>query len=189
MYPAQKQTSQLCKTSKATTKPYRQENMPLAKGLVGLLQEAKQEVPSWLIQYSQSSAPGGRGSSGSQRSPWIGNYGGRDFRTAAEPVKVESYNNYNSSYSNYGDNGFNNVQEQVQNYNYNSTYSNGRDHTANTYTDTSLDIQNSNNNATFDSTNTEIAGGYNYPDVGLCEGSDGINGPCGYASVVPTGWD
>ncbi|CAK8563390.1 unnamed protein product [Lathyrus sativus] len=164
-------------------------NMPLAKGLVGLLQEAKQEVPSWLIQYSQSSAPGGRGSSGSQRSPWRGNYGGRDFRTAAEPVKVESYNNYNSSYSNYGDNGFNNVQEQVQNYNYNSTYSNGRDHTANTYTDTSLDIQNSNNNATFDSTNTEIAGGYNYPDVGLCEGSDGINGPCGYASVVPTGWD
>ncbi|CAK8538973.1 unnamed protein product [Lathyrus sativus] len=138
--------------------------MPLAKGLVELLQEAKQEVPSWLIQYSQSSAPGGRGSSGSQRSPWRGNYGGRDFRTAAEPVKV-------------------------QNYNYNSTYSNGRDHTANTYTDTSLDIQNSNNNATFDNTNTEIADGYNYPDDGLCEGSDGINGPCGYASVVPTGWD
>ncbi|KAI5425513.1 hypothetical protein KIW84_031353 [Lathyrus oleraceus] len=62
-------------------------NMPLAKGLVGLLQEAKQEVPSWLIH------------------------------------------------------------------------------------------------------NIEIVGGYNYADVGLCEGSDGINGPCGYASVVPTGWD
>ena len=30
-------------------------NMPLAKSLVGLLQEAKQEVPSWLIQYSESS--------------------------------------------------------------------------------------------------------------------------------------
>ncbi|XP_058760392.1 DEAD-box ATP-dependent RNA helicase 52C-like [Vicia villosa] len=163
-------------------------NMPLAKGLVGLLQEAKQEVPSWLIQYSESSAPGGRSSFGSQRSPWRGNYGGRDFRTAAEPIMVESYNNYNSNYSNYGGNGFHNVPEQVQNYNFNSTYSNG-DHTANTYTDTSLDIQNSNNNTAFDSTNTEIAGGYNYADVGLCEGSDGINGPSGYASVVPTGWD
>ncbi|CAI8610290.1 unnamed protein product [Vicia faba] len=128
-------------------------NMPLAKGLVGLLQEAKQEVPSWLLQYSESSAPGGRSSHGSQRSPWRNNYGGRDFRTAAEPVMVESYNNYNSSYSNYGGNGFHNVPEQVQNYNYNSSYSN-RDHTANNYT-----------------------------------GSDGINGPCGYASVVPTGWD
>lgn len=61
--------------------------------------------------------------------------------------------------------------------------------TTNTYTDTSLNNQNSNNNIAFDSSNTEIVGGYNYADVGLCEGSDGINGPCGYASVVPTGWN
>ncbi|WJX95765.1 DEAD-box ATP-dependent RNA helicase 52, variant 2 [Trifolium repens] len=138
-------------------------NMPIAKSLVGLLQEAKQEVPSWLVQCSESSAPGGRSSVGSQRSSWRGNYGGRDFRTATEPGMVE-------------------------NYNYNSTYSNG-DHAANTYTDTSIDIQNSNNNCSFDSSNTVFAGGYSYSDSCLLEGSDGQNGPCGYASVVPTGWD
>jgi hypothetical protein len=101
---------------------------------------------------------------------------------------VENYNNYNNSYSNYGDNGYHNVPEQVENYNYNSTYSNGN-HAANTYTDTSIDIQNSNNNCSFDSSNTVFAGGYSYTDAGLLEGSDGQNGPCGYASVVPTGWD
>ncbi|XP_045830500.1 DEAD-box ATP-dependent RNA helicase 52C-like [Trifolium pratense] len=160
-------------------------NLPIAKSLVGLLQEAKQEVPSWLVQCSESVVPGGRNSVGSQRSPWRGNYGGRDFRTATEPG-MESYNNYNSSYSNYGDNGFHNVPEQVENYNYSSTYSNG-DHAANTYTDASVEVQN--NNCSFESTNTGFAGGYGYTDAGLLEGSNGQNGPCGYASVVPTGWD
>lgn len=161
-------------------------NMPMAKALVSLLQEAKQEVPSWLLQCSESSAPGER-NSGPQR-PWRSNYGGRDFRNAAEPVADNyNYNRYNSTYNNYGDRDFNNVPQQVENYHYNSTYSNG-DHSATSYIDTSLEIQNSNNYSYDTTNNTVFAGSHNYSGSGLLEGSDG-NGPCGYESVVPTGWD
>ncbi|KAK7350161.1 hypothetical protein VNO77_08374 [Canavalia gladiata] len=34
------------------------ENIPLAKALVGLMREANQEIPSWLSQYAEQ--PGGR---------------------------------------------------------------------------------------------------------------------------------
>lgn len=35
-------------------------NTPLAKGLVGILKEVNQEVPSWLIQYAEGPNTGGR---------------------------------------------------------------------------------------------------------------------------------
>lgn len=56
-------------------------NLPIAKPLVDLMQEAKQQVPTWLIEYSQKPYESGRSS----------RYGnGRDF-----------YRNNNSNYGDY----------------------------------------------------------------------------------------
>lgn len=139
-------------------------NAPLAEALIGLLQEANQEVPSWLSQYGEGSTSGGR-SHGSQRH-WRGNYGGRDFRNASGPPELENYN-----------------------YNYNSTYSNADHHAVYSHTDTSSDIKNSNNDSSFDAPNTVFAGSYTCADADLYEGVKGKDGPCGFASVVATGWD
>lgn len=157
-------------------------NIPLAKALVGLLQEANQEVPPWLNQYAESSSSSGR-SQGPQRH-WRGNgnYGGRDFRNVFEP-EGESYH-YNGTYNNYGSR-----EPEVENYhnNYSNSYSNAN-HALDSYTDTSFDINNSNNGSSFDNSNTAFAGSYNYSGADNC-GVVGKDGPCGFASVVPTGWD
>ncbi|KAL9270482.1 DEAD-box ATP-dependent RNA helicase 52B-like protein [Drosera capensis] len=56
-------------------------NSPIAKALVDLMEEAKQEVPSWLQEYAErSSFSGGSGSGRSQRYRGGGNFGGHDFR-------------------------------------------------------------------------------------------------------------
>jgi len=145
-------------------------NSPMAKALVGLLQEANQEVPSWLIQLAECSPSGGRGRGyGSQRYS-SGSYGGRDFRNTTEP-EMQNYN----CYSSYG-----NADHAVDSV---STTS---------YPDTSYDMQNSLVETSFDS--LSISCSYEQTDVKsgeLCGGGGevGEEGPSGYASIVPTGWD
>ncbi|TKY54877.1 DEAD-box ATP-dependent RNA helicase 52 [Spatholobus suberectus] len=146
-------------------------NSPIAKALVGLLQEANQEVPSWLNQYAEYSPSGGRGRGyGAQRYS-SDSYGGRDFRSFTEP--------------------------EVQNYNCYSTYGN-TDHAVEScpdtsYTDASYEIQNFNRDSSFDSLNRGSAYSYNHSDVNSGDLYDGgsveEDGPCGYASIVATGWD
>ncbi|KAL2338353.1 hypothetical protein Fmac_012799 [Flemingia macrophylla] len=143
-------------------------NSPIAKSLVGLLQEAKQEVPAWLNQYADSPPSGVRGRGfGPQR--YGSSYGGRDFRNAIEP--------------------------EVQNYDCYSSYGNGN-HAAEVYSDTTYtdnyDIQNSQRDSSFDSLNEASAFSYNQTDA--ISGVDlyGLvveDGPCGYESIVATGWD
>lgn len=62
-------------------------NLSIAKPLVELMQEAKQEVPSWLTQYAEMSdgSVSGRGHryGGSK-------FGGRDFRNADNNLKGSS---------------------------------------------------------------------------------------------------
>nr|KYP51114.1 DEAD-box ATP-dependent RNA helicase 52B [Cajanus cajan] len=147
-------------------------NSPIAKALVGLLQEAKQEVPSWLNQYAEYTPSGGRGRSFGAHRYTSGSYGGRDFRNATEP--------------------------EVQNYNCYSTYGNANHamefYSDTTYTDTSYDIQNSHRDSSFDSLN-EASARRNYYQTGVNSGVDlyGVvveeDGPCGYESIVATGWD
>ncbi|QCD80673.1 ATP-dependent RNA helicase [Vigna unguiculata] len=145
-------------------------NSPMAKALVGLLQEANQEVPSWLSQFAECSSSGGRGRGyGSQRYS-SGSYGGRDFRNPSEP-EVQSYNCYGSH---------GNADNAVESF---STTS---------YVDTSYDMQNSLVETSFD--NLNISCNYDEGDVNsveLCGGgvAVGEEGPSGYASIVPTGWD
>lgn len=69
-------------------------NSPLAKSLVQLMQEAKQQVPSWLTQYAETSA-----SYGSSRSYRHGGskFGGHDFRNATNMGSGSDY--YSSAYS------------------------------------------------------------------------------------------
>ncbi|KAA8523029.1 hypothetical protein F0562_009452 [Nyssa sinensis] len=55
-------------------------NMPLAKALVELMQEAKQEVPPWLSQYATTSSYGGRRA----HRNGISKFGGHDFRNSAQ---------------------------------------------------------------------------------------------------------
>ncbi|KAA8535082.1 hypothetical protein F0562_030085 [Nyssa sinensis] len=56
-------------------------NMPLAKALVELMQEAKQEIPPWLSQYAETSSYGGGG-----RAHRYGGskFGGHDYRNVAQ---------------------------------------------------------------------------------------------------------
>ncbi|TXG61296.1 hypothetical protein EZV62_012659 [Acer yangbiense] len=63
-------------------------NMPLAKALVELMQEAKQEVPSWLSQCAQNFV-------GSVRSTRYGRskFGGSDFRSSQNDYYYPSTNN------------------------------------------------------------------------------------------------
>ena len=139
-------------------------NIPLAKALVGLLQEANQEVPSWLSQYAECSYSGG----GSRRPQWYGSgkSGGRDFRNVTEP--------------------------EVENYKHASTYGNAG-YAADCYDDNSFDIINSNGHAdsSYDITNTVPAASCHCADANtdLYGGGKVEDGPCGYASIVPTGWD
>ena len=62
-------------------------NMPLAKALVELMQEAKQEVPSWLSQCAQNFV-------GSVRSTRYGRskFGGSDFRSSQNDYYYPSTN-------------------------------------------------------------------------------------------------
>ncbi|XP_061345286.1 DEAD-box ATP-dependent RNA helicase 52B-like [Gastrolobium bilobum] len=137
-------------------------NISLAKDLVGLLQEANQDVPSWLSQYAQGSSSSGC-SRGARRYSGV-NYGGRDFRNVTEP-EVENYNNF-------------------------STYGNS-DHAVDSYTDTSFDIKNSNSDSSLDNSNTVSACSYHYTDANADMYGGGMveDGPCGYESIIPTGWD
>uniref|UniRef100_A0A5B7B545 RNA helicase n=1 Tax=Davidia involucrata TaxID=16924 RepID=A0A5B7B545_DAVIN len=55
-------------------------NAPIAKALIELMLEAKQEVPSWLSQYAETSSYGG----GGRAHRGVGKFGGRDFRNGAQ---------------------------------------------------------------------------------------------------------
>ncbi|KAG5564525.1 hypothetical protein RHGRI_000644 [Rhododendron griersonianum] len=74
-------------------------NMPLAKSLVELMLEAKQEVPSWLTQYAESSSA--YGSSGRGRRYGGGKFGGRDYRNSSKYNSGDDYNytQYADSYA------------------------------------------------------------------------------------------
>lgn len=71
---------------------FTEKNLPLAKALVELMQEAKQEVPLWLSDYAKrASNVGGSG----RINRFGGNkFGGYDFRRDAQS---ESENDYHSS--------------------------------------------------------------------------------------------
>eukprot|EP00268_Persea_americana_P044127 TRINITY_DN4459_c0_g1_i7.p2 TRINITY_DN4459_c0_g1~~TRINITY_DN4459_c0_g1_i7.p2 ORF type:complete len:254 (-),score=46.47 TRINITY_DN4459_c0_g1_i7:397-1158(-) len=66
-------------------------NQPLAKALAELMQEANQEVPSWLSQYAERSSYGG---GRSRRSGGSGRFGGYDYRRDGFSSGGNSY--YNS---------------------------------------------------------------------------------------------
>lgn len=74
-------------------------NMPLAKSLVELMVEAKQEVPPWLTQYAESSST--YGSSGRGRRYGGGKFGGRDYRNSSQYNSGDDYNytQYADSYA------------------------------------------------------------------------------------------
>ncbi|XP_056161972.1 DEAD-box ATP-dependent RNA helicase 37-like [Syzygium oleosum] len=65
-------------------------NMSLATELVQLMQEAKQEVPSWLSECAEQSC---NGSHGRARNHRASRFGGNDFRRGAK----SSYRGYSSS--------------------------------------------------------------------------------------------
>lgn len=73
---------------------FSEKNMPLAKPLVELMQEAKQEVPPWLAQYAETSSAYG---SGGGRRYGGSKFGGRDFRNSTQ-FNSGDYNN-SSSYA------------------------------------------------------------------------------------------
>lgn len=66
-------------------------NQPLAKALAELMQEANQEVPSWLSQYAGRSSYGG----GRSRRSGGGRFGGYDYRRDGSS---RGGNNYYNSY-------------------------------------------------------------------------------------------
>lgn len=69
-------------------------NSPIAKALVELMQEAKQQVPSWLTQYAETSSTYGSG----RANRYGGSkFGGHDFRSASS--MSSGNNNYSSSYA------------------------------------------------------------------------------------------
>ncbi|KAI8570820.1 hypothetical protein RHMOL_Rhmol01G0066800 [Rhododendron molle] len=74
-------------------------NLPLAKSLVELMVEAKQEVPPWLTQYAESSSA--YGSSGRGRRYGSGKFGGRDYRNSSKYNSGDDYNytQYADSYA------------------------------------------------------------------------------------------
>lgn len=65
-------------------------NLPLAKALVELMQEANQQVPSWLTNYAEKESTTGSGSGGRARRFGSSKFGSYDFRS-------ESENDYYSS--------------------------------------------------------------------------------------------
>ncbi|CAJ1944502.1 unnamed protein product [Sphenostylis stenocarpa] len=143
-------------------------NSPMAKALVGLLQEANQEVPSWLNQFAECSSFGGRSRGYVSQRYSSGSYGGRDFRN---PTEVQNYNCHGSH---------GNTDLAAESY------------TATPFVDTSsCDLQNSHIDSSFDSLN--IGCTYNQSDVNSSELCGGVRvgeeGPSGYASIVATGWD
>ncbi|MED6120268.1 DEAD-box ATP-dependent RNA helicase 52 [Stylosanthes scabra] len=122
-------------------------NNHLAKPLVDLLQEAKQEIPSWLSQYTDE-APRYDGNGGSHRSQRYGSgkYGGRDFRNVTDP-EVENYDNHSNGYA---------------------------------------------DSSSYEMANSAPAAASchdTYANAELYGGSKVEDGPGGYASIVPTGWD
>ncbi|XP_050213696.1 DEAD-box ATP-dependent RNA helicase 52C-like [Mercurialis annua] len=69
-------------------------NMSLAKPLVELMKEAKQEVPSWLIQYAQNPSYGTGGSGGGRNKRYGGSrFGGYDYRNDAQSYGGNNYYN------------------------------------------------------------------------------------------------
>ncbi|KAL9326231.1 hypothetical protein ACSQ67_006876 [Phaseolus vulgaris] len=175
-------------------------NSPMAKALVGILQEANQEVPSWLIQFAEGSSSGSRGY-GSQRysgGSYGGglqrygscSYGGRDFRNPTEP-EVQRYDS-----GSYGGRDFRNPTEpEVQSYNCYGSHGNA-DHGVESvgttsYIDTSYDMQNSLIETSFDSLSINCSNDQTDVKSGeLCgDGKVGEDGPSGYEAIVPTGWD
>ncbi|XVF88391.1 hypothetical protein PTKIN_Ptkin19aG0047400 [Pterospermum kingtungense] len=69
-------------------------NFSLAKSLTELMKEAKQEVPSWLIQYAESSSLSGGGGWPKHAG---GSFGGYDFRKGIASGNDSNY--YSSAYS------------------------------------------------------------------------------------------
>ncbi|XP_028764319.1 DEAD-box ATP-dependent RNA helicase 11 [Neltuma alba] len=136
-------------------------NIPLAKALTELMQEANQKVPSWLTRYAESSSCEIRGS---RRGQWYdnGKYGGHDFRNMTQ--HEAGYHNH------YVDAGF--------------AVNSGAITTA-------YDIPDPNNDS-YDTSNTvpPTSSNYHYSDdASAYYGSGRADGPNGYVSVVPTGWD
>ncbi|CAL0325708.1 unnamed protein product [Lupinus luteus] len=140
------------------------QNIPIAKALVALLQEAKQEVPTWLRDYAQSSSQ----SDHSHRSHRYGGgkYGGRDFRNFTEP-KAD-----NNSYFGTNGNGYHAMEP------YNTVTSHG--------------IPSSFTGSSDNFSNAAFGGSYHYAGANT-ESYGGDHkvegGALGYASVVPSGWD
>ncbi|XP_031251794.1 DEAD-box ATP-dependent RNA helicase 52C-like [Pistacia vera] len=66
--------------------------LPLAKPLVELMNEAKQEVPSWLSEYAENSPCGGRGQG--SRYGHSNKFGGYDFRRSSIPSSAVGYSEY-----------------------------------------------------------------------------------------------
>ncbi|KAI9125541.1 hypothetical protein K1719_002959 [Acacia pycnantha] len=136
-------------------------NIPLAKTLVELMQESNQEVPSWLTQYAAETSSYDIRSSKRGQLYGKGNYGGHDFRNMTQ--HEEGYHNHSV------DAGF------VENYG---------------TTTAAYDISDSFNDS-YDIANTVPATSSNchYSDAGAYYGGGRADGPNGYVSVVPTGWD
>ncbi|OVA00448.1 Helicase [Macleaya cordata] len=55
-------------------------NQPMAKALLELMQEANQEVPTWLNHYAERSSYGGGGGGGRSRRHGGGRFGAHDYR-------------------------------------------------------------------------------------------------------------
>lgn len=148
-------------------------NSPIAKALIGLLQEANQEVPSWLNQYATEGSSSGGGGRGYEAQRYrSGSYGGHDFRNVTEP-EVQNYNCYNTN---------GNAVQFVESYAADDA----------SYVDTSYDIQNSNIDCSFECLHIASSGSYNHTDSCELNGGGGRveeDGPRGYASIVATGWD
>ncbi|KAL6221219.1 hypothetical protein ACLB2K_008971 [Fragaria x ananassa] len=74
---------------------FSEKNQPLAKSLVELMKEAKQEVPNWLNDYAKESSP--YGGDQSQRYGGSSNFGGYDFRRSENHYGSGSYGYDDSS--------------------------------------------------------------------------------------------
>ncbi|ERN00392.1 hypothetical protein AMTRI_Chr05g71930 [Amborella trichopoda] len=72
---------------------FNEANSPLARALADLMQEANQEVPSWLSHYANSRSMGYGG--GRNRKPG-GRFGGRDFRRGNDYYSHSSYTPHSS---------------------------------------------------------------------------------------------
>ncbi|RAL48525.1 unnamed protein product [Cuscuta campestris] len=72
---------------------FNEANMSLAKPLVDLMQEAKQEAPDWLIRFASSSHWGGR-----SKRYGGGRFGGSDFRRGSSSGNRGGGSNYGGGY-------------------------------------------------------------------------------------------